>query len=119
MARSLFGSISRPGFSATYPARHAAADALGDWSAAGPLARPDLIDHCYTGWTGPATIARSDGDVLLEADGATGLHVYVPPGEAFFCAEPVTAMPNAVNHGEAIALAAGERASITMRIRGA
>ncbi len=100
------------------PSRHAAADALGDWSAGGPLSRPDLIDHCFTDWTGVATIARDDGDIVLTATGTRALHVYVPPGEPFFCAEPVTAMPDAVNRGEADTLAPGERLAIGMRIVG-
>lgn len=100
------------------PTTHAAADALGDWSAGGALSRADLVDHCYTGWRGTATIVRDDGDVVLSAGSAPALHVYVPPGEAFFCAEPVTAMPDAVNRGEAATLAPGARMSIGMRISG-
>lgn len=99
------------------PVRHTAADALGDWSAGATLSRPDLVDHCYTGWSGVATIARADGDIVLEAENAPALHVYVPPGEDFFCAEPVTAMPDAVNHAQPATLAPGERMRIAMRIR--
>ena len=80
------------------------------------MSRADLVDHCYTGWGGRAVIARHDGDVVLTADGAPALHVYVPPGEDFFCAEPVTAMPDAVNRGEAAVLAPGARMAIGMRI---
>lgn len=98
------------------PELHAAADALGDWSEGGTLSRADLVDHCYTDWAGTATIVRADGDVVLAAEGSPALHVYVPPGEDFFCAEPVTAMPDAVNRGEAATLAPGERMSIGMRI---
>lgn len=98
------------------PSNHAAADALGDWSAGGSLSRADLVDHCFTNWAGVAMIARDDGDIVLTATGARALHVYVPPGEAFFCAEPVTAMPDAVNRGEADVLAPGERLTIGMRI---
>lgn len=101
------------------PIRHAPADTLGDWSASGTLVRGNLVDHCYTGWSGSATIARSDGDLLLTATGASALHVYVPPGEDFFCAEPVTAMPDAVNRGEAPTLAPGEAVRVAMRIASA
>lgn len=100
------------------PMEHAAADALGDWSAGGALVRPDLVDHCYTGWRGVATIVRDDGDVVLTGEGTPALHVYVPPREDFFCAEPVTAMPDAVNRGEAATLAPGARTTIGMRIAG-
>jgi aldose 1-epimerase len=101
------------------PERHAAANALGDWSAGASLSQPDLVDHCYTGWSGVATIARADGDIVLEAENAPALHVYVPPGKDFFCAEPVTAMPDAVNHDGAATLSPGERMRIGMKIRGA
>jgi aldose 1-epimerase len=85
----------------------------------GTLLRPDLVDHCYTGWPGTARITRVEGDIVLEADGAAALHVYVPPGQDFFCAEPVTAMPDAVNRGEAETLAPGDRTRIAMKIRSA
>lgn len=98
------------------PSAHAAADTLGDWSAGGALTRADLVDHCYTDWSGTATIVRADGDVTLTAEGAKALHVYVPPDEDFFCAEPVTAMPDAVNRGAAATLAPGARMAIAMQI---
>ncbi len=98
------------------PSEHVPADRLGDWSNAATLVRPDLIDNCYTGWSGPAVIARDDGDIALTAEGTPALHVYVPPGEDFFCAEPVTAMPDAVNHDCAETLAPGARTRISMHI---
>lgn len=101
------------------PRALAPADALGDWSRGGSLERADLVDHCYVGWNGNALVSRADGDVLLRGGGTDALHVYVPPGEAFFCAEPVTAMPDAVNHGAAATLAPGETISASMAIRSA
>jgi len=98
------------------PTRHAPADTLGDWSRGGVLERADLIDHCYTGWNGQATIARADGDVVLSAEGASALHLYLPPEQDFFCAEPVSAMPDAFNHDQGALLAPGARAQITMTI---
>jgi aldose 1-epimerase len=49
------------------------------------------------------------------------LHLYTPPGEVYFCAEPVSAIPNAVNQNDPAAvglraLAPGESASGWMRI---
>jgi aldose 1-epimerase len=99
------------------PTRRAAADALGDWASGSALARPDLVDHCFVGWRGRASVARDDATIVLAADGAPALHVYVPPGQDFFCAEPVTAMPDAVNRGEAAALAPGERFRVVMTIQ--
>jgi aldose 1-epimerase len=99
------------------PTRRAAADALGDWASGGALTRPDLVDHCFVGWQGRASVARDDATIVLAADGAPALHVYVPPGQDFFCAEPVTAMPDAVNRGEAATLAPGERFRVVMTIQ--
>jgi len=101
------------------PTQHVPANTLGDWSRGGSLKRADLVDHCYTDWSGFATIARDDGDIRLSAGGAQALHLYVPPGEAFFCAEPVTAMPDAVNRAQAATLAPGEEAHLSMTVRSA
>lgn len=101
---------------ACLPRAHAPADALGDWRAGAPVRRGTLVDHCYTGWDGLAVIARQGGDVRLEGEGTEFLHVYMPPGEDFFCAEPVTAMPDAFNQGTPMTLAPGETRSIAMAI---
>lgn len=98
------------------PTDAAAPDALGDWSRGGPLERANLVDHCYTGWSGTATIVGDDGETVLRGTGAPALHVYVPPGAGFFCAEPVSALPDAVNRDAADTLAPGERRAIAMRI---
>lgn len=101
------------------PTHTAAADTLGDWSRGAALERPDLVDHCYSGWNGALRIARTDGDILLEGDNTPFLHLYVPPGEAFFCAEPQDTMPDAVNRDTPAPLAPDASRSITMRIRSA
>lgn len=98
------------------PLVHARADTLGDWNSDGSLTRPDLIDHCFTDWSSRAVVERQDRRFVLSADGATRLHVFVPPGEDFFCAEPVTAIPDAANRGEAASLPPGERQEIGMHI---
>lgn len=101
------------------PCEHAPADTLGDWSVGGTVSRPDLVDNCYTGWSGSAVIDRAEGAVLLHAESAPAVHVYIPPGNDFFCVEPVTAMPDAVNRGEAATLAPGESQRVGMRITSA
>ncbi|MEN2786353.1 aldose 1-epimerase [Sphingomonas qilianensis] len=103
---------------AMLPTTLAAPDTFGDWSRGAPLARPDLIDHCYAGWNGSATIERDDGAVTLSGIGTGLLHFFLPSGEAYFCAEPVTAMPDAVNRDAADVLAPGARREIAMIIRG-
>ena len=101
---------------AMLPAELAPADALGDWSAGAGLERADLVDHCYTGWDGTVRIARDDGDVVVRGTGTGLLHVYVPPGEDFFCVEPVTAMPDAFNRAVPAVLQPGESHAITMTL---
>lgn len=57
------------------------------------------IDHCFTGWSGVARIDRPDLHIVLEAD-ARFLQIFVPEGASYFCAEPVSAMPDAVHRPE-------------------
>tara|TARA_Y100000815_G_scaffold266049_1_gene283754 strand:+ start:864 stop:1697 length:834 start_codon:yes stop_codon:yes gene_type:complete len=101
------------------PTTLAPADHFGDWSTGQSLDRRDLIDHCFVGWRGRAVIARADGDIAVEGTDTPALHFFVPPGEAFFCAEPVTAMPDAVNQGQPRVLAPGQTMHATMRIANA
>jgi aldose 1-epimerase len=86
------------------PDRLAKADALGDWSKGASIAGERLIDHCYAQWHGPAMIERGDGPpVVMTAPAAHWLHLYRPPGEGFFCIEPVTHMPDAINRPDGMA----------------
>lgn len=89
------------------------------------VAKAPFVDNAFTGWRSPAVIEQPDSGltVSLEASAACGfLHVFMPVGEGFFCAEPVTAMPNAFNRSEAAAvtggrvLPAGAEFSIEMHI---
>jgi aldose 1-epimerase len=98
------------------PTECVAADRLADFAAGAPVLRKTLVDHCYAGWSGSAVIARIDGDVRLSATDTPLLHVYMPPGEDFFCAEPVTAMPDAFNRDAGDVLAPGQTRTVTMRI---
>jgi aldose 1-epimerase len=65
------------------------------------LANAPFVDNCHAGWNGTAAIDQPDERlrIALKAD-AHFLHVFVPSGESYFCAEPVTAMPDAVNRSE-------------------
>lgn len=98
------------------PIAHAPANAMGDWAAGAPLDRDALIDNCYTGWSGQARIARGGDVVVVEGGDTPHLHLYLPPDADFFCLEPVTAIPDAFNRSTAPVLAAGECATIEMRI---
>lgn len=98
------------------PREKTTADALGDWSSLTGLERPDLVDHCYTGWQGTLRIARKDGDVLMQSSEAPCMHLFIPPGRDFFCAEPQTTMPDAVNREAPVPLQPGERIQLSMAI---
>jgi aldose 1-epimerase len=63
------------------------------------LASLDL-DHCFGGWDGRAELHWPEMDLTLaiEADPAFGhLVIYVPPGQAFFCVEPVSHVNDGFN----------------------
>lgn len=72
-----------------------------DWSGGDFVTDRGLIDHCHTGFTGRADISEgAQALVTLRASpDCHWLHIYVPPGEDYFCAEPVNHMPDPFNHG--------------------
>lgn len=78
---------------------------------AAPFARTPIrglgLDHSFDGWDGALLIEDGDGPRLRLRSDATRLHVYAPPGEDFFCAEPMSHEVNALALDEAAALAAG------------
>jgi aldose 1-epimerase len=66
-----------------------------------PLRRTRLVDHCFTGWSRALRIdnAGSGGDMTLTMTAPPGMdffHLYIPPGRNFFCAEPVSHVPGAM-----------------------
>lgn len=100
------------------PEREVEADALGDWSKPASVDGDSLIDNAYVGWSGTATISRGDGvKLVLTGQDAPYLHFYRPPGEQFFCLEPVSHLPDAVNRPAGMeALAPGAKRSLAMAI---
>ena len=66
-----------------------------EWSHAAGRAVDDApLDNCFTGWAGAAATAR----IRIEADPVFGcLQVYTPAGAGFFCVEPVSHAPDAIN----------------------
>jgi aldose 1-epimerase len=85
------------------PTDHITDSRLGDWSRGEVVERATLVDNCHTGWTGPALIRypREGLELSMAASGALRwLHIYIPPGRDFFCVEPVSHMPDAVNRAE-------------------
>jgi aldose 1-epimerase len=100
------------------PVRLAPGTRFAQWGLGDEVARPELIDHCHTGWPGVAQILLPEERLRLTLTASRELHwlhIYSPPDKDFFCVEPVSQMPNAVNRSAPPAvtghrlLAPGER----------
>lgn len=76
------------------------------------------LDHCFADWNGVAFLEWPDRRLTLRAPPGSFLHVYAPAERGFFCIEPQTAPPGALERGarEAAVLAPGERLSIEVRL---
>ena len=64
------------------------------------MSRAPFVDHGHFGWTGRASICWRDRPIALSLTASAELgflHVFVPSDENYFCAEPVSAMPDALN----------------------
>lgn len=75
----------------------------GKWRFDEPRRMKDVeVDHCFSGSSGHFGIAWADRPfaIRMEAEGARHAIVYAPAGEDFFCAEPVSHAPDAVNRPE-------------------
>lgn len=75
------------------------------------------LDNCFAGWNGVATLRWPDRTLSIQASGCPYLHVYSPPGRDFFCVEPQSAPPGALERqaGEAARIGPGEQLSIQVR----
>src|SRR6185437_9264424 len=82
------------------PVRLAHGTRFAQWGRGDEVARPELIDHCHTGWPGVAEIVLPEERLRLALTASRALrwlHIYSPQSLDFFCVEPVSHMPNAVN----------------------
>lgn len=63
---------------------------------------PLTLDHCFAGGTGPLDIEWEDGSLTLRMVRSDTSHtvIYTPQAHDFFCVEPVSHMPNALNRPE-------------------
>jgi aldose 1-epimerase len=86
------------------PTERVAADHFGDWASRAPVERDGLVDHCHDGWDGVAAIATNGLTIAMMAEGTGWLHLYLPPHAAFFCAEPASHLPDAINRSDRAAL---------------
>ncbi|WP_343518040.1 aldose 1-epimerase [Sphingomonas sp.] len=98
------------------PTEPAPAETFGDWSATAPVAGTTLIDNAYDGWDGSAGIGQRWGAFAMRGKGARVLHLYRPPGADFFCAEPVSHLPDAVNRGGMDVLGPGATLTLEMTL---
>jgi aldose 1-epimerase len=79
------------------PLRHMAVPAAWDHATQRPVASSRL-DNCFTGWDGVAAFAAGPVRVRVEASAVFGnVQVFTPGWADFFCVEPVTHVPDAVN----------------------
>lgn len=107
------------------PTDHVAAEALIDLNRGQVVWKAPFVDNAFSGWCGPAYIIQPElgFEVALSASqNCRFLHVFIPEGADFFCAEPISAMPDAFNRSEpadisgAKVLVPGATESITMQI---
>ncbi|MGN6424823.1 MAG: aldose 1-epimerase [Asticcacaulis sp.] len=91
-----------------------------DWTHGDALKFDKLIDNCYTGFHGRAEVFEGQNltHVLRASPDCHWLHIYVPLGEDYFCAEPVNHMPDPFNQPNSgmKCLKAGETRMIWMDI---
>lgn len=92
-----------------------------DWaSGAGVEGHEDLIDHCYTGWNQQAALnapGQPTTTITASAD-CRWLHLYVPPGQDFYCVEPCASRPDPFGAPDSglVRLAPGQSHTIWMEV---
>lgn len=104
------------------PLRRVAVPPAWDFSAPRVLA-PLALDHCFSGGGGPVLIDWEDCPLALrlERQGSDHLVIYAPQDQDFFCVEPVSHVPDAVNRPEGadvtglVALAPGAEMRLSCR----
>lgn len=95
--------------------------------AAGVVLADTLLDNCFGGWSGRATIRWPERALSLEieaSDTLGALVIYTPAGRGFFCVEPASHVNNAfqlaaagIESTGARLLAPGETLTGTVRFR--
>jgi aldose 1-epimerase len=103
------------------PVRHVPAPPAWQFGVAYPMPA-SMVNNAFTGWSGRTSVLWPKRRLSLTIEADTDYYVlYAPPGEDFFCFEPVDHPINAVNlpgggaaHGMTV-LAPGERLSREFR----
>jgi len=98
------------------PRRHVTVPPAWQFGIAYPLPGT-LVNHAFTGWGGRATVAWPSRGLTMDIESDADCYVlYTPPGESFFCFEPVSHTVDA-HHGEGLTpLDDGETMGATMRL---
>lgn len=93
------------------------ADSLAPFSPGAELP-PVLVDNCFTGWNGFASIWDELGTIYVRGFGTPFLHVFAPPNGIELCLEPVNHSPDALNRvpKTVTMLPPGAAVSVGMRI---
>jgi aldose 1-epimerase len=79
------------------PSRHGPVPADWQHGTFRPVSQSRL-DNCFTGWDGVAAIQAGPASLRIEASGIfRHLQVFTPHWADFFCVEPVSHIPDAVN----------------------
>lgn len=107
------------------PVRHVEGSPFADWSSGAEVTTGSFVDHCHTGWDGEARIGLASGGPALRLTASPELgflHIYAPPGRDFFCVEPVSHRPDAINaddpEGEGVrVLPAAATLTVWMRLQ--
>jgi len=107
------------------PTEHVEGSRLIDLARGVVVAQAPFVDNAFTGWRSTARIEQPDDGLAVSLEASPEcrfLHVFIPTGASYFCAEPVTAMPNAFNRPEppevtgARVLAPGKTFAVEMRL---
>jgi aldose 1-epimerase len=82
------------------PATHAPPPAA--WQHTTPrLERDSQLDNCFTGWDGTADIHAGPASLRIEASPVfRHLQVFTPSWADFFCVEPISHVPDAINRSD-------------------
>lgn len=98
------------------PLERVPADRFGDWASGDMVEKPVLVDNPYEDWSGEALIEGGGAALRLTGIGTPHFQIYAPPGADFFCAEPATDLPDAINRAGMRVLTPGGELRAGMRI---
>jgi aldose 1-epimerase len=79
------------------PREHGAIPPEWDHASGVPVGRV-VLDNCFTGWSGTAELGAGASRLRIETgEDFRNLQVFTPAGADFYCVEPVSHAPDAIN----------------------